>query len=427
MKSLRYLLLTLILFPAIVFAQDSELYKFLKAIPGAEVVKKDTSSFKEFYIVMLPQAVDHHKPNGPTFKQRIFVGHEGFDRPTVMVTEGYGTDWVSTKTKTEPTKLLKANQLYIEHRFFGPSTPSPVDWKYLTAEQDANDYHYIRTLFGSIYKGKWIATGVSKGGQTTTEYKVFFPNDVDVCIPYVAPMNYKRLDSRIDKHFYTVGTNQQRKLINGIQMYFFENKKTLLPLWSKLAEKAGFAFTSIDTESAYDYSVLEYPFSFWQYTADESKLPDIQTSTPEKMASYLFKIVSPFWYTDAADGYKAANYQFYTQLGYYEYDEKPFRSYLKNKDYPNSVFVPNDVKIKWDPSYIKKLKRFFKNDPQHMIYIYGEADPWGATQADIKPGKGSLIMVEAGGTHGAHIGSLNKEQRKLVIDTLEKWLEMDIE
>ena len=62
-----------------------------------------------------------------------------------------------------------------------------------------------------------------------------------------------------------------------------------------------------------------------------------------------------------------------------------------------------------------------------MIYIYGEADPWGATAAEIKPGSGSLKMVQAGGTHAAKIATLSPEQRKQVIETLEKWLDMKIE
>jgi hypothetical protein len=427
MKCFRIFIFTILLLPLLSTAQDSELYKFLKAIPGAEIVKKDTTAYKEFYIVMLPQAVDHNNPDGPSFKQRIYIGHEGFDRPTVMETEGYGAEWVTPFIKTEPTRLLKANQLYVEHRYFGPSTPATLNWKYLTAEQDAGDYHYIRSLFGQIYKGKWVATGVSKGGQTATEYKVFYPDDVDVTIPYVAPINYARLDKRIDKHFARVGTKEQRKHIKDIQLYLLKNKSAVLPAWQIITEKIGFRFTTIDVESAYDYSVLEFPFSFWQYTADETKLPDLKSTTPEKMAKYLIQIVSPFWYTEAADAYQAANYQFYTQLGYYEYDEKPFKKYLKNKDYPNSAFVPKDVSIVWDPSYIEKLKKFMESNPQHMIYIYGESDPWGATAADIKPGSGSLKMVQASGTHGAHIATLSPEQRKLVEETLEKWLDMQID
>jgi len=427
MKFARLLIFTFLLLPFILVAQDSDLYKFLKAIPGAEVKKIDSSAYKEFYIVMLPQLVDHKNPGGASFKQRVYVGHRGFERPTVMETEGYGTDWMNPFIVTEPTGLVNGNLIYIEHRYFGPSTPDPVDWKYLTIEQDAADYHYIRNLFGQVYKGKWIATGVSKGGQTATAYKVFYPEDVDVTIPYVAPLNYERLDKRIDKHFKTVGTKQQRKHIKDIQIYLLKNKAAVLPAWQQIADKVGYKFTFIDSESAFDYSVLEFPFSFWQYTADEKKLPDLASTTPELMAKFLFQIVPPFWYTEAAKPYQAANYQFYTQLGYYEYDEKPFRKYLKNKDYPNSAFVPADAAIVWDQSYIEKLKKFINGNPKNMIYIYGEADPWGATAAEIKPGTGSLVMVQKGGTHGAQISTLNREQRKLVIETLEKWLEIDID
>jgi hypothetical protein len=427
MKVIRILILAFIILPVLSIAQDSQLYHFLKSIPGSDVIKKDTSAFKEFYILMLPQAVDHKNPDGPTFKQRIYVGHEGFEKPVVMETEGYGAEWVTSQTTSEPTRILHCNQFYVEHRYFGTSVPDPVDWKYLTAEQDAGDYHAIRMLFGQLYKGKWIATGVSKGGQTATEYKVFYPDDVDVTIPYVAPINYSRLDKRIDTHFKKVGTSAQRKYIRDIQLYYLKNKSAVLPDWKKIADKSGFNFSAIDEESAYDYSVLEFPFSFWQYTANASQLPDLKTSTPGEMAMYLNMIVSPFWYTEAAKPFEAAGYQFYTQLGYYEYNEKPFRKYLKNKDYPNSVFVPQGAAIVWDPSYQQKLKKFMASNPQHMIYIYGEADPWGATAARIKPGSGSLKMVKSGGTHGTTIETLSTEQRKIVLETLSKWLEMNID
>lgn len=409
------------------FTQNSELYTFLKSIPGIEIQKRDTSAYKEFYIVMFPQPVNHKDINSPKFKQRIFIGHAGFDRPTVMVTEGYGADYVSPATVDEPTSLLNANQLYVEHRYFGPSTPSPLDWKYLNAEQDANDYHNIRKTFGQIYKGKWVATGVSKGGQTATEYKVYFPDDVDVTIPYVAPINYARLDKRIDKHFKKVGTSEKRKQLKEIQLYLLKNKKDVLKEWIAICEKAEFKFTIMNHETAYEYSVLELPFSFWQYAANSFKLPDVKNTNPKYMAQFLFQVVSPFWYTDAVKSLEPAMYQFYTQLGYYEYNEKPFKQYLSKTDYPNSAFVPKNVEIKWDDSYQRKLKAFIASNPQRMLFIYGELDPWGATAADIKPGSGSLLMMQKNGTHGAHINSLHADQKAEVKRTLSLWLDMTIE
>jgi hypothetical protein len=426
MKVLYYLLFVVFLISNLTYAQESRLYEFLKSIPGAEVRKVDSSAWVEYYVLMLPQPLDHKNPDGSKFNQRIFVGHRGYDRPIVMETEGYGAGWMNGYVIGEPARLLNANQLYIEHRFFGKSVPAGLDWKYLTAEQDAGDYHAIRQLFGKIYTGKWIASGVSKGGQSATEYKVYYPDDVDVTIPYVAPINYKRLDKRIDKHFNYVGTKECRQKLYQIQMSLLKNKKELLPVYNEACRQQGYAFTKLDSETAFDYSVLEMPFSFWQYTADCNILPDPETKDIEKLSNFLIQIVNPFWFTEAAEPFTAATYQFYTQLGYYEYDERPFNKYLKHKDYPNSAFVPNGVDIIWDMSYIKKLKKFIRQKPQRMIFIYGECDPWGATAAKIKPGSGSLKVVMKNGTHGANISSLSKSQKEEVYQVLEEWLKIDL-
>ncbi len=427
MKVSRLLLFLIFILPLSSLAQETELQRFLQSIPGAEVKKVDTTIFGEFYILMLPQAVNHRDPDGPKFKQRIFVGHRGFDRPTVMETEGYGAEWMNGQVVDEPSRILKANQLYVEHRYFGASRPNPVNWKYLTAEQDAGDYHYIRQLFSKVYKGKWIATGVSKGGQTTTEYKVFYPEDVDVSIPYVAPLNYRRLDKRIDRHFRQVGTPECRNQIRKIQDFLLENKKTGLPVYEELCKAAGYTFKIMDPESAFDYSVLELPFSFWQYTADCHVLPDAGHTDIRAMVQFLVNIVSPFWYTESSEAFAPAIYQFYTQLGYYEYDERPFRKYLKNKDYPNSAGSPAGVEVKWDNSYVHKLKKFIRSRPQHMIFIYGESDPWGSTGAAIRPGSGSLKEVLSHGTHGTNISGLSKAQQQEVYQALSEWLEMPVE
>jgi hypothetical protein len=180
---------------------------------------------------MLPQPLDHKNPAVGHFRQRVFVGHRGFDRPTVLETEGYGCNWMNGFLIDEPATLLNANQLYVEHRYFGASRPEKLEWKYLTAEQDAGDYHAIRLLFGQIYQGKWISTGVSKGVQTAVEYKVFYPDDIDVVIPYVAPLNYRKLDSRIDRHFRKVGTEQCRDKIRSVQNYLLQYKKVTLSIY----------------------------------------------------------------------------------------------------------------------------------------------------------------------------------------------------
>ena len=73
--------------------------------------------------------------------------------------------------------LDETNMIFVEHRYFLESTPEPCDWQYLTAENSAEDLHAMTTAFKTLYPGKWISTGISKGWQTSLLYRVFFPDD----------------------------------------------------------------------------------------------------------------------------------------------------------------------------------------------------------------------------------------------------------
>jgi len=125
-------------------------------------------------------------PAFPVFRSRCCSGVRA-DRPTILVTEGYGAKYAYRPDyREELSQLLDANIVFVEHRYFLGSTPDPRDWRYLTAEASACDLHDVRQLLGAIYPGKWIATGISKGGTTTMLYATFFPGDVDGYVPYVA-------------------------------------------------------------------------------------------------------------------------------------------------------------------------------------------------------------------------------------------------
>ena len=50
----------------------------------------ETSLFAEKYLLRFKQPLDHSHPEKGSFSQRVIVAHVGYDRPTLMVTEGYG-------------------------------------------------------------------------------------------------------------------------------------------------------------------------------------------------------------------------------------------------------------------------------------------------------------------------------------------------
>ena len=113
--------------------------------------------------LQIRQPIDHNNPDAGYFEQMVYLLHKDFNKPVVLVTEGYAARPNATN---ELTKLLDANQIIVEHRYFGKSLLDSLDYQFLNIRQAASDHHHITTLFKQLYMGKWIATGISKGGQT---------------------------------------------------------------------------------------------------------------------------------------------------------------------------------------------------------------------------------------------------------------------
>ena len=126
------------------FAQEekqSVLHEKLLALPDISVKVIETdSNFSEAFEIFLTQPLDHLNPNnGPKFTQRIYLRHIDYNKPMVMNNEGYAT---SSRRRTELAKILKCNEMFIEHRYFGESKPdSTIGWEYLTTAQAAADHN----------------------------------------------------------------------------------------------------------------------------------------------------------------------------------------------------------------------------------------------------------------------------------------------
>ena len=150
-------------------------------------VLKNEAAFERVLEVMIEQPIDHRNPDGETFTQRIYISHVDPSKPVVLITAGYDAKYYYT---SELTSTLKCNQVMVEHRYFGRSLPDSVQWQYLDTWQAASDHHRIVEMFKELYQGHWISTGISKGGQTVMYHSFYYPEDVDVRVPYVAPLNF---------------------------------------------------------------------------------------------------------------------------------------------------------------------------------------------------------------------------------------------
>lgn len=390
-----------------------------------EIRPLETSEFSEKYVTYFTQPLDHRHPEKGSFRQRVIVSHAGFDRPTVIVTEGYGAAYaLRPQYREELSKLLNANMIFVEYRYFLESTPEPKDWQYLTAENSADDLHAITTAFKSIYPGKWIATGISKGGQTTLLYRTFYPDDVVISVPYVAPLCYGVEDGRHEPFLHKVSTPENRKKIEDFQLEALKRKATLLPRFEKYCTEKNYSFRA-PIEEIYDYSVLEYSFALWQWGTPISSIP-ATTASDDEIFSHLLAISEPGYFT--ADSPNASFFvQAARELGYYGYDVQPFKQYLSiqsSEGYLHRLMLPEELKdMPFDKTLSKKITKFLKKQDPKMIFIYGQNDPWTAAGVTwLKNKKNIHVFIQPNGSHLARINTLPEAEKAKVMELINEWL-----
>ena len=390
-----------------------------------EIRPLETSEFSEKYVTYFTQPLDHRHPEKGSFRQRVIVSHVGFDRPTVIVTEGYGAAYaLRSQYREELSKLLNANMIFVEYRYFLESTPEPKDWQYLTAENSADDLHAITAAFKNIYPGKWIATGISKGGQTTLLYRTFYPDDVDISVPYVAPLCYGVEDGRHEPFLHKVSTPENRKIIEDFQLEALKRKATLLPRFEKYCTEKNYSFRA-PIEEIYDYSVLEYSFALWQWGTPISSIP-ATTASDDEIFSHLLAISEPGYFT--ADSPNASFFvQAARELGYYGYDVQPFKQYLSiqsSEGYLHRLMLPEELKdMPFDKTLSKKITKFLKKQDPKMIFIYGQNDPWTAAGVTWLENKKNIhVFIQPNGSHLARISTLPEAEKAEVMELINEWL-----
>lgn len=406
-------------------ATSGELKEKLSSLPKISNLEAlESDHFPEKYVLFIEQPLDHQYPESGSFKQRVIVSHAGFDRPTVIVTEGYsGAYALNSRYRDELSQLFNTNMVFVEHRYFLESTPEPLNWEYLTARNSAFDLHEITTLMKQIYPEKWISTGISKGGQTTIIYRAFFPNDVDISVPYVAPVCKAAEDGRHEPFLRQVSSAGNRKKIYNFQLEVFKRKEQLIPLFKAYCEEKALTFR-VPLEDAFDYSVLEYPFAIWQWGTPINTIPP-KSADNEMLFKHLRAISDPSYF--AQDQPNASFFvQAARELGYYGYDTEPFKQYLSiqtSKDYLQRLMLPEGLTVEFRPELYQKITAYLNDNDPRMIFIYGGNDPWTAAGVTEFTGKENMfVAIEPNGSHLARISTLPTGLKKEVIKRITNWL-----
>ena len=122
-------------------ANTVDILEALVALDGVTGVVEHPSEQPayRYFTMMFEQPVDHDDPEGQKFGQFLSLHHRDYGAPMILATTGYA-NYMGDRL-TEPTQLLRANQLVVEHRFFADSRPDPADWDLLRIRQAAGDHH----------------------------------------------------------------------------------------------------------------------------------------------------------------------------------------------------------------------------------------------------------------------------------------------
>lgn len=399
----------------------------LANIPGVFKVEETskTSHFKQNFELWFHQPIDYNDASKGTFPQRVLLGYMGNEKPVIVELQGYG---IYTDKAGELANHYKANQLTIEHRYFNKSRPENIDWNTLTVEAAAKDQNYIITkIREALYPtANFITTGISKGCQTTMAHKRYFPNSVEGSVCYVGPLNFNREDSRIYSFLANVGTFEQRAKIRAFQIEAFKRKEALLKIFNEVSKAKNYQW-EMGLEKALTYSILEYPFAFWQWGNNTDYIPTAM-ATDEEIYNHLFKVSGyGFFEENAVNNLQPYFWAALTEQGIYGYETAPFKQYIgTDKIYDFQWAFPEGVEKEFNPKPMQEIKQYLDTSAKKILFIYGEYDAWSATAVELnKTAKDRELYkyTKEKGSHTTRIKSFSEEKQQEIYDIIDSWLE----
>lgn len=401
----------------------SDIREQLAAIPGLTLVSVADKGGYPYYTLTFTQPVDHRDPSKGTYEQRLTLWHKSTQAPMVLYTGGYS---LATTTR-EITTLLDANQVSIEHRYFGSSRPAQVDWNDLTIWQEASDEHALVEALKTLYTAKWLGTGASKGGMTQVYHERYYPQDLDAVVAYVAPDDAVNKDDRTyEKFFASVGTPACRAALNAVQREMLLRRETMLPRFEANAAAKGYTFNNLgSTDRAYEFAVLDQVWNFWQSgTVDNCPtVPDAQAITDEELWAWSLGHGLSI-YQDQSDGPSGVGpyyRQAATQLGWADLKFKHLDGVRRFRDLyqPNSV-LPEDMRGTYDGSAARDVDHWVRTRGERMMFVYGQNDPWSAEK--FKPSRhDAYLYVAPNSNHSAVVAKLTPEDRAAAEATIRRW------
>jgi hypothetical protein len=396
----------------------------------AHEVPTDRPGYRRFDITF-EQPADHAAPDGLKFKQRIILHHTDESAPMVLATTGYDLPPADYEYVMEPTELLSANQLMVEHRFFPPSIPEPADWTKLDIQQSATDFHRIVERFARRYRARWLNTGASKGGMTAVFHRRFYPDDVDGTIGYVTPITLGLVDQRYQTFLDAIDVDGCAQAVRDLARRFVVERAHYGEL---LRGELGHAdkFTTPESAEVFAISVAQsFEWGFWQYRG-VSECPGVSdalsddATTSDAAASELLEYEVRL--SEYTSGLWAYYYQAMNELGYPGTSTPYLDDVLAGVMFPDTPSEPppwGNYYPPFEAAAMQDVSGWLAGESSAMLFVYGQYDPWTAGKVDLGSSEDTLELIAPDGNHGSEIAQLAPADRELALDALYRWADVE--
>lgn len=461
----------------------------LRSLPNVESVEpiKEKSDFKgTVYKVYFKSQLDPADISKGTFRQKAFVGFAGYDKPNCLMTTGYSlSDKAALKrfSENEAAYILEGNLVAVEHRYFGDSVRTDKKredggydgsyWEYLTTKNAAEDLHAIVRALKTMFKGKWVAQGASKGGLTANLFCYYHPEDVDVTMPYVAPLCNGQADPRLIEFVHTkAGDNDirynmsgsaasYRELLTNIQLWYLEKRDeiykdglTYKEILNNL-KSPGEGSQRIEYDLVYELYVGNFPVGIWQYRDDKyfaelKKFYELPTDDDTAVDSsgksqtkkdYIFAQLTALSSGTPDEATLPYSFQSYLELGNYGLDYSYLREAVAQAQargskakivtppgteasLPQQGFYDAEILLfdNYTTAVHDNLTNWIKTTDEQVIMIYGNSDPWYAVRIPDVERDNVHIFVHPANNHNSMIANFPEAQKNELETLLRKYL-----
>lgn len=419
--------------PSVTSAPDGSIVNQLKDLPGVTYLGKNAypPAGYQVYELEIRQPVNHNQPYGATFEQHLELYQRNVAAPMVMFLSGYFNYTFAGPQNTylsDPAAIVGGNQISVETRFYGDSVPHPTLWKYLTVWQEAADEHHVVQVFKQLYRAPWLLSGVSKGGEAAIFHDYYYPRDFAGTFAWSAPIITDSYSHSYDHFLAGVGTAACRAALLQTQVRALGNRATFEAKLAAEAKAAGGTFNDWvgGLDEDFEVTVLDTPFTFWQYGGDCSTIPGAK-ATLQQLYTWYDNIDTWLASDDQESApFFAYNYQAAAQLGYPVVDERaqlgsllhyPLSAQAPQQDLPPDIPVPS-----FDHGLMQAVRQWVRTRGSHLLFLYGQDDPFSAQRFVLGPGTtDSAIFTIPGGNHVSTYTDLPPAQQKVFVEILRTW------